>query len=222
MHSSLLKYGHFDCVPNPFPTNAFPLIRSGGLFFSSRSLLRPHTLIHTHTHTHLLSLPVESEWSWDEGNRANCISINLLVRQRTAVQSSDVWPPLRVQKNVASTVFVCLHACACVCVSDRWCINLSSETIGNPTTALIMIIRIMSLSHLHALQKPPLIFPFPRNLDTVIAERPNCHDSSSPPTTSYINHFLLVTSCGHVAPCCIFPRSHLIFSRSISRPDDWM
>lgn len=116
----------------------------------------------------------------------------------------------------------CVCACVHVSVSDRRCINLSRETIGNPTTALIMIIRIISLSHLHALQKPPLIFPFPCNLDTVIAERSNCHDSSSPPATSYINHFLLVTSCGHVAPRCIFPYSHLIFSRSISRPDDCM
>lgn len=59
MYSSLLKYGQFNCVPNPFPASAFPLIRSGGLFFSSRSLLRPHTL----TYTHLLSLPVDSTWS---------------------------------------------------------------------------------------------------------------------------------------------------------------
>ncbi len=51
-YGSLLNYGQFDCVLNPFPANAFPLIRSGGLFFSSRSLLHPHTLTHTRTHTH--------------------------------------------------------------------------------------------------------------------------------------------------------------------------
>lgn len=134
---------HFSQAP-------FPLIRSGGLFFSSRSLPRPHAL----TYTHLLSLPVDPEWSWNEGNRPNCISINLPVQQRRDVWSTDRRP---TQK---ANVCVCVRTRVYVCVWWRMYINLSRETKGNPTTTLIMIIRIISLSHLHALQKLLLIFPF--------------------------------------------------------------
>lgn len=66
-----------------------------------------------------------------------------------------------------------------------------------------MIIRIISLNHLHALQKLPLIFQFPHNLATVIADRTDCHDSPSTPATSNINNVLSLTICSHTAPCCI-------------------
>lgn len=52
-----------------------------------------------------------------------------------------------------------------------------------------------------ALQKA--YFPFPQHLSTVAADRTDCRESSSPPATSHINHFLSVADCGRVAPSCI-------------------
>lgn len=42
----------------------------------------------------------------------------------------------------------------------------------------------------------PLILLFSRN-------RAKLSSDFSPPATSYINHFLSVSRCGHIAPCCI-------------------
>ena len=100
----------------------------------------------------------------------------------------------------------------CVCVCDIGCI-----------LAPLMIIRIISLNHLHALQEVPLIFPFPRNLATAIADGADCHDSSSPPATSNINHLLSVTSCGHIAPCCIslIPSSLFLTIHLEARQETW-
>lgn len=92
--------------------------------------------------------------------------------------------------------------CSRHCMCDKGCILASLERDNrqhNNISTLIRIISIISLSHLHALQKLPLIFLFSSKLATVSLDS---HDSS-PPATSYINHFLSVSHCGHIAPCCI-------------------
>lgn len=59
------------------PTSALLLIRCRGLFLFL-SISSPPTHKHILICIYLLSLPVALNCSRDEGNRANCISINLL------------------------------------------------------------------------------------------------------------------------------------------------
>lgn len=62
-----------------------------------------------------------------------------------------------------------------------------------------------SLTYLHALQKLPLVFPFPHNLPRIIADGTDFQDSLLSTATNGINH-LSDTRFGRITPyCSLFP-----------------
>lgn len=119
VYGSVVKYDRFYGVPNQFPKNAFFLIGSRDMFSPS------HPLPHPPFPSSPPSLPT-LQCVWEQVgtaacNRANCISINLLVRQRTAVYDDRCMTRLAQQKvsvweRERESVCVCGREIVCACV----------------------------------------------------------------------------------------------------------
>lgn len=202
MYGPLLKYRQFSCISNPFPANAFLLIKSGRL-----SIARPSPPLHRYTHKHacaqLLSPWMNLEKSWVEGNRGNCISVNLLVR--TAVHSGDVHP--LPNKETKKTQHAFMYTPERVYISLSRCTQLSDCIF-----ALIIMISMTLLSHRHCNWYLYSHTVFPLMAEQIFRI----------PRLQHINHFWSDTTCGHLTPTAYlwFP-SHLVTIHQEGRIRSW-
>lgn len=122
------------------------------------------------------------------------------------MQPDDVHPLLTAKHKVQH---------AYVRTPDRVHSSLSRHTQpSSHTFTLITVISITSLTYLRALQKLPLVFPFPYNLPRIIADGTDFHDSLPSTATNDINH-LSDTRFGRITPyCSLFPSQlHIIHLR---------